>query len=343
MKAVILAGGGGTRLWPLSTHEKPKQFQPLVSTKTMLEETVARLDFLKPEDIYIAINQNHHDLVRKLCPQIPVENLIIEPAMRDTAPCIGLAAALIESRHPGEVMAVIYADHLIQNTKTFRQKLQAAEQLAQYEQTLNIIEVPASEPNTHYGYVKLGDQIAEDLYELDSFTEKPDKATAEQFIASGNYLWNTGIYVWQTRDLLDQYQELQPETYQKLQQIIRADGSQTYDATLNAIYPTIEKISLDYAIMEKIDPKKVRIFKADLGWSDIGTWEAIWQELPKNEHQNIVRGNVHLLDSQNSLVYGDTTRRICLIGVENLIVIDTPQGLLIAQKDQSARIKELGN
>lgn len=341
MKAVILAGGGGTRLWPLSTHDKPKQFQPLVSTKTMLEETVARLDFLKPEDIYIAINQNHHQLVRKLCPQIPAANLLIEPAMRDTAACIGLAAAIIESRHPGEVMAVIYADHLIQNKNLFQKKLKAAEQLAEYENTLNIIEVPATEPNTNYGYVKLGAQIAQDLYELDSFTEKPDKETAEQFIASGNYLWNTGIYVWQTKDLLDQYRDLQPETFAKLQEIVQADGSQTFDATLNAIYPTIDKISLDYAIMEKVEPSKVRIFKADLGWSDIGTWEAIWQEMPKNQDHNIIRGNAHLLDSENSLIYGDTNRRICLIGVKDLIVVDTPEGLLIAKKDQSARIKEI--
>lgn len=309
----------------------------------MLEETVSRLDFLKPEDIYLAINEEHQALAQKLCPQIPKANFLVEPAMRDTAPCIGLAAAIIETRSPGEVMAVIYADHLIQNKKLFQKKLQAAEELAQYEQTLNIIEVPATEPNTNYGYVKLGNQIAEGLYELDSFTEKPDLQTAEKFLASGNYLWNTGIYVWRAADLLEQYHQLQPNIYDNLSKIAAADGSQTFDATLNALYPMCEKISLDYAIMEKVAPEKVRIFKADLGWSDIGTWEAIWRELPKNQDNNIIRGNVRELETKNCLVYGDTERKICLIGLEDLIVIDTEHGLLIAKKNQSTRIKELGN
>lgn len=334
MKAVILAGGGGTRLWPLSTLEKPKQFQKLVSDKTMLELTVDRLDFLKPEDIFIAINAQHLDLTRQLCPQIPTENIILEPALRDTCACIGLAAAIIEEGHPGEVMAVIYADHLIQNKKQFREKLQKAEKIAQKEQTLNIVEVRATEPNTNYGYVKLGAQIDEDSYELDRFVEKPDLETAKKFLEDGNYLWNTGIYVWQCSTLLKHYQELQPQTYEILSKIAQSGN---YDS-----YPQLEKISLDYAIMEKVPASQVRIIRADdLGWSDIGNWEAIFNELAQSPEDNITRGPVKLLDCTGCLIYADNGNEIRAIGLHDTIIIDTPEGNLTCQKSQSHRTKEL--
>ncbi len=343
MKAVILAGGVGTRLWPLSTSETPKQFQKLVSNKTMIEETINRLDFLAASDIYLAINAQHYKLVRKLCPEIPKRNIIIEPALRDTAPCIGLAAAIIEKRHPEEAMAIIYADHLIKNKKEFQDKLKVAEKLSQKDNTLNIIEVEATEPNTNYGYVKIGKEIEKidgtSVYELDSFTEKPDVETAKKFLKSKKYLWNTGIYVWRAKDLMNQYKKLQPSMYKKLVQIQKDYCSQTQDATLNAIYPDFKKISIDYAIMEKINTKEVRILKANLGWSDIGTWEAIWEELPKNNIKNITRGKVTLLDCKESLIYGDSEKKICIIGLDDIVVIDTDEGLLIAKKDQSKRVK----
>ncbi len=340
MKAVILAGGGGTRLWPLSTPERPKQFQKLVSDKTLLEETVERLDFLKPEDIFIATNKDHVGLVRDLCEDIPADNIIIEPALRDTSSCIGFAAAIIEKRHPGEVMAVIYADHLIKNKEQFQEKLKIAEKIATEENTLNIIEVTAKDPNPNFGYVKLGPLSKEingtEIYELDSFTEKPDVETAKQFIESGNYLWNTGIYVWKAKTLLDHYEKLQPETYKKFEEMAKNSYS------IDAVYPTLEKISIDYAIMEKVDPKEVRLIKAeDLGWSDIGTWEAIWEELASQKEENITRGDVKIINSKGSLVYGDDEKKIALIGLDDVIVIDTRDGLLICKKDQSKDVKKI--
>lgn len=343
MKAVILAGGGGSRLWPLSTPEKPKQFQRLISSKTMVEETLNRLDFLRPEDIYIAINKNHYALVREFCPHIPEKNIIIEPAMRDTASCIGLAAAIIEKRTPGEVMALISADHLIKNKKEFQTNLQKAAQIAEEEGTLNIVEVPATAPNTNYGYVKIAEQLSEGVYTLDSFVEKPDKATAESFVADGQHLWNTGIYVWQARVLLAHYANLLPESHKILTKIQDAYDTETQEATTNANYPELEKISIDYAIMEKVDPREVRIIKADLGWSDIGNWESIWNELPKNRQGNVTRGDARLLDCKNSLIYSDFDKPIAIIGLDDLIVVDTREGLIIAHKGESKKIKELMN
>jgi mannose-1-phosphate guanylyltransferase len=294
MKAVILAGGGGTRLWPLSTPDHPKQFIALISDKTMLEETVDRLDFLKPEDIYIAINKNHLDLVNHLCPQIPEKNIIIEPELRDTASCIGFAAAIIEKRHPNEVMAIIYADHLIRNKKEFQEKLKVAESLAKSENTLNIIEVTAAYPNTNYGYVKLGKLFKKieqtEVYKLDSFTEKPDISSAQKFIKSENYLWNTGIYVWKARTLLNHYKTLLPDTFKKLQKIMEAYDTPDQDRIITALYPILEKTSIDFAIMEKVDPSQVLIIKADLGWTDIGNFETLYKELEsRNLHEKITK------------------------------------------------------
>ena len=343
MKAVILAGGGGTRLWPLSTPDRPKQFQKLVSNKTMIEETVERLDFLQPEDIYIAINEKHLSLVRELCPSIPEKNIIIEPALRDTAPCIGFASTIIAKRYPGEVMAIIYADHLIKNKTEFQSKLKLAEKLAKEKNTLNIIEVEATEPNINYGYVKLGLAVEKindvKIYQLDCFKEKPNLETAKIFLEDGNYLWNTGLYVWKADTILEYYRKLQPETYGKLQKMVTSSGEISEEA--RNLYGNLEKTSLDYAIMEKIDPSLVRIIKADLGWSDIGSFKAIWEELAKSKEQNVTRGETKLIGCSGCLIYADNNEPVAGISLTDTIIIDSPNGLLVCNKEDSKRVKDL--
>lgn len=343
MKAVILAGGGGTRLWPLSTPERPKQFQKLVSEKTMIEETVERLDFLKPEDIYVAINEKHLELVKELCPTIPERNIIIEPALRDTAPCIGFASTIIAKRYPGEVMAIIYADHLIKNKAEFQSKLKLAEKLALEKNTLNIIEVEATEPNINYGYVKLGAVVERiddtEIFQLDCFKEKPDLETAKKFLEAGNYLWNTGLYVWKADTILEYYNKYQPETYEKLQKMVTSTG-EISEETLT-LYGTLEKNSLDYAIMEKIDPSIVRIIKGDLGWSDIGSFKAIWEELSKSKVENITRGPTNLIGCSGCLIYADNNEPVAGISLTDTVIIDSPNGLLVCNKEDSKRVKDL--
>ncbi|MBU0668365.1 NTP transferase domain-containing protein [Patescibacteria group bacterium] len=347
MKAVILAGGTGSRLWPLSRKSKPKQFQKLTSNQTMLQETIGRLNFLKPEDIYIAINKEYLTIVKEQTKKfkIPVKNIIIEPSMQDTAPCIGLAAMYIAKHHPTEVMSVIYADHLIADKKEFARKLKIAEQLAREEKTLNIIEVKAKFPNVNLGYVKIGKPLREikgtEIYAFRGFTEKPSLAVAKKFLQSFKYLWNTGLYVWRTDTILEAYKKFLPKTYKNLLTIKKNIGTPRESAVLAENYPKCEKISIDYGIMEKVNPALVRIIPADLGWSDVGTWEGVFAELPRDRHNNLIKGKHIGIDSTGSLIYGDGRKLIATIGIKDLIVVDTGDTLLVCRKDKSQDVKKL--
>lgn len=348
MKIVILAGGVGTRLWPLSRQKKPKQLQSFVSNATLLQETLKRIQFVKPSDIYIATNEEFLKEVKAqskaFC--IPLKNFIIEPALRDTAPCIGLAATYLKKYGFGnEVMAIIYADHMVQNKKEFEKLLSVAEKVAKAENTLNIIEVKAKFPSVHLGYVKIGKILRQvdgiDIYQFEKFTEKPNLETAKKFLASYKYLWNTGFYVWRVDTILEKYEMYLPETKKRLDQIKKAIGTSKEKETLKYQYPLCEKISIDYGIMEKVDPKEVRIIPGDLGWSDIGTWEAIYDELTIEEEDNLIKADHIGIDTQSSLIYGHKSKLIVTIGLKDLVIVDTPDALLICQKGRSQDVKKI--
>jgi mannose-1-phosphate guanylyltransferase len=348
MKTVILAGGTGTRLWPMSRQKKPKQFQNLVGDQSMLQQTVQRLSFQNPKDIYIATNSEYQDLVEEqTAGLLPRQNIIIEPALRDTAPCIGLIAETLARDNPDEVMAIIYADHLIQDIKELQLKLKTAEELARRENTINIIEVKAQYPNVNLGYVKIGRQIREMhgvvIHKFERFVEKPDLPTAKKFLKSQSYLWNTGLFVWKISTILKKFKQYQPDTYSILQKIGQSMGKKNFQKTLIDLYPLCRKISFDYAIMEKINSDEVRIIPADLGWNDIGTWESIWSELHDQDTGcgNVSKGNVLALDTNNSLIYADGKKLIATIGLDNLIIVDTPDALLVCSKDKSHQIKQI--
>jgi len=352
-----MAGGSGTRLWPFSRKNKPKQFQALTGEKTMLQETIARLNFLKATDIFISTNKKYFSTVKKQSQGlIPKKNIIVEPALRDTAPGIGLAAVYLAAactktgaknvpkEDNDEVMAVIYADHLIRNPKEFQKKLKIAEKLAKQDNTLNIVEVKAKYPNTNLGYVKIGKMLKEiegnEIYSFEHFTEKPDLTLARKFLQSYKYLWNTGLYVWKINTILNQYKKFLPKTWKILKKIQDSIGTPKEKKTLETYFPQCEKISIDYGIMEKTNPANVRIIPAELQWSDVGTWESIYEELSSKDN-NLIRGEHIGIDTANCLIYGNHKKLVVTIGIDNLIVVDTDDALLICKKDRSQDVKKI--
>lgn len=346
MKIVILAGGCGTRLWPLSRQHKPKQLQALISDQTMLQDTIDRLDFVEPEDIFISTNEEYIPLVKEQIPSIPAENLIAEPACRDTAPCIALAATYLSKKFPAnEVMCIVYADHLVQKPKVFREKIQAAAKLAQQENTLNIVEVTAKTPNVNLGYVKVNQKVGtidgHDIFSLEKFVEKPDLATAKKFLADGNYLWNTGFYVWQIGTILAAFQKHQPETFEIMMQIKDQIDTPNEKNSLDQLYPQCPKISLDYAIMERVNPTQVRIIPADIGWNDIGIWSSIHEETAKTPTDNIIKGSHIGIDTTGSVIYSSSGKTIATIGVNDFIIVETDDAILICPQNRSQDVKKL--
>jgi mannose-1-phosphate guanylyltransferase len=346
MKAVILAGGTGSRLWPLSRANKPKQFQKLIGKKTMLQETIERLNFLKPEDIYISTNEQYFEIVKEQVKnKIPARNIIVEPALRDTAPCIGLAAVYLAHKNPHEVMSIIYADHLVQKKDEFVKKLKIAEKLAREENTLNVIEVKAKFPNVNLGYVKIGKMLKEingvEIFAFEKFIEKPDLEKARSFLQSYKYLWNTGFYVWKISTILQKFKKHLPNTYKQLLKIQKHIGTPQEKKALQQYYDQCEKISIDYGIMEKVDPKEVRIIPGELGWSDVGTWQSIFEELAANEKSNLVKGHHIAIDTKGSLIYGNNKKLIATIGIKDLVVVETEDALLICSKERSQDVKKL--
>jgi len=346
MKAVILAGGVGSRLWPVSRQKKPKQFQCLTSNKTMLQDTLKRMNFLKKEDIYIATNEKFVKEIRKELPKFPLKNIIIEPALRDTVTCIGYAAMILSKKNPDDVMAIIYADHIVKDVKEFQKKLLAAEKTVKKYDSLNIIEVKAKYPNINLGWVKVGKRTdtidGNAILEFKAFTEKPDYKKAKSFIASGDYLWNTGMYVWKISTILEKFKKHLPDTYNRLMKIKAVIDKKNAVSIIKKEYSLCQKISIDYAIMEKVHPKEVKIIPAEFGWSDVGTWESIHEELTKNIKENLIHANNFTIDTFGTVIRSDNPKKIiATIGIENLAIIDTKDALLICPLNRSQEVKKV--
>lgn len=332
MKALILAGGSGTRLWPVSREKRPKQFHAFRGDRTLLQMTFDRLDFLRPSDIFVSTSAQYASEIKSQLAALPKSNIFIEPESRDTGPAILYAARLLSKKFKSnEVMSVIYADHIIQNTDEFRKKIIFAESWARAHHTLNIIEVKAQSPNPNLGYVKIGKRLqcdGNEVFELDHFVEKPDTETAKKYLSSHKYLWNTGIYVWELSTIIKSYEKYAPEIY-------------TAIFKGHSPYAECPKISVDYAVMEKIPTKQVNIIPADLGWSDIGTWSALYDELTTEDDGNFVQGEHLSVDTGGSVIFGKAGKLIVTSGLKNMVVVDTDDALLIIPKNKAADVKKI--
>lgn len=341
--ALIMAGGGGTRLWPLSRREHPKQMLKLVGDRTMFQLSVDRLLPLLPADHIFVVTAA--DQVAPLAAQYPAlsrENFIVEPVGRGTASCIGLSAVHLRRRDLDAVMIVVTADHFIRRGETFRAVLRAAQSVAEdgYLVTLGIDPAFAS---TGYGYIRRGARLGRaggfDYFQVERFTEKPDAATAEAFLREGVYAWNSGMFIWQVSTILDEMRRSMPALTAVLDDLDAALGTEMYDEALYRLWPALHKETIDYGIMEKAD--KVAVIPVDLDWSDIGAWSSVRDLHVPDADGNILLGDTIDIASKDTLVFSQGERLIVTIGVEDLIVVDTPNAVLVTRRDQSQRVREV--
>ena len=345
MYAVIMAGGKGTRFWPKSREKMPKHLLDIVSARTIIQETVERIAPLIPEEnILIVTGQSHADELMRQVPRIPKENIIIEPLGRNTAPCIGLAALHIRRKSPQDVMVVLPADHLIHNASRFCRLLSAAADMAGRGDYLVTIGIRPTSPETGYGYIEKGDLITavngENIYTVKSVREKPPLKQAKAFLKKGGFYWNSGMFVWRVDTILEAIEEWLPQIHDGLLQIESDMGTDGEKEALRRVYKTIPSISIDYGIMEKAD--NTLLIEGDFGWSDIGSWDALWEVSDKDENGNAAtyRDLFVGVDARNSLIHAPR-KFVALLGVEDLIVVDTEDALLICKRGGSQDVKKV--
>ena len=339
--AIIMAGGSGTRLWPLSREKHPKQSLKLVGNWTMFQHAVYRLEPLFPIDrILVVTRVEYRALLHEQVPQLPDENFILEPEGRGTAPAIGLAAVHLMQRDPNAVMAVLTADHYIENTGLFLEVLKAAETCAGngYLVTLGIR--PTS-PSTGYGYIEQ-DQFLEQVdriavYQVHRFIEKPDQDTAFQMVTQGGYSWNSGMFIWQVSRIMHEFEKHMPDLSQALTRIAQCARTTDYPQNLSQIWRQVKKETIDYGVMEKTN--QIAVIPVSIGWVDVGSWTSLDQL-----HMPDAKGNVwtapHVaIDTQNTIAVSDCQKLIATIGVEELIIIDSQDALLVCAKSREQEVK----
>jgi mannose-1-phosphate guanylyltransferase len=345
--AVIMAGGGGTRLWPLSRQARPKQMLRLLDERSLFQTSVHRLAGLFPPDriLVVTIAEQAVEL-KQQCPEIPPENYIIEPMPRGTASVIGLAAVALRQRDPQASMAVLTSDHYIGNEQGFRRLLRAAYAVAQ-ENYLVTLGITPSFPATGYGYIQRGQSLGEyqgvTVYKAERFKEKPDEAAALQMVARGDHAWNSGMFIWRVERILAEFQRQMPGLAQQLGRIEAAWRTERRQSQLQSIWPGLASETIDYGIMEGAQDVIV-IPAADLGWSDVGSWDSLFEVLPVDNAGNIVMGGQHIgIDTHRSLVYVNQEHRLIVtIGVDDLVVVDTGDVLLVCRRDQAQHVRQVG-
>jgi len=335
MQALILAGGSGTRFWPLSRQRRPKQLLPMAGEQSLMQVTVARLrPLVEPESVWVCTTSRLAGAVAQQLPDVPPSQILAEPEGRNTAPAIGWAVSQMPSEVQEGVVAVLPADHFMADEQSFRSVLGSAARIAETEGRIMTLGVSATRPEIGYGYLELGEILNQEtgLRKVVRFTEKPDQATAQLFFDSGNYLWNAGIFVFPGQLLLRRLAEYQPEIASGLA-ALRADPER-----LAKIYGSLPSISIDHAVMEKLGD--LGTLPLDCGWSDLGSWEALWELLDKDAVGNVMRGSGVVIDSKDNLIYADSGT-VSLVGVEGLVVVKTADAVLVVPKERSQEVRRI--
>ncbi|MBL8063651.1 MAG: NTP transferase domain-containing protein [Anaerolineales bacterium] len=344
--AVIMAGGGGTRLWPVSRKESPKQLLPLLGQETLFQSTVNRLkNLFPPERILVVTVEEQAREMKNQAPDIPEENYLIEPAPRGTASVVGLAAMVVQKRDPKASMAILPSDHFIRNVDLFHYLLKAAFEVAE-DQYLVTLGITPTMPSTAYGYIQQGMPVDGDykypVYTVKSFKEKPNEETAQQLLRKGDHSWNSGMFIWRTDVIMNEIHKQMPGLGSALDEIRAVWGTDRQAEVLNTVWPNLKNETVDYGIMEKAE--RVAVLPAGgLGWSDVGSWSSLFEVLLPDMNGNIAtNAALHLAhDTHNTLIYGGGERLIVTIGVDDMVIVDSGDALLICKTDQSQRVKEV--
>jgi mannose-1-phosphate guanylyltransferase len=347
MKIVVFAGGVGTRLWPLSRKNSPKQFEKILGDKSTLQLAVGRLrpDFAF-EDIYIATGKKYEKIVKQQLPEIPDKNFILEPAVRDVGPAVGMAMSIVGKEHPDSPVAILWSDHFVKKERRFREVLHFAEDLVRKNNSsLIFIGQRARFANQNLGWIEFGRETEEirgtKVFEFKKLIYRPTLEQAEQFLKADNFAWNPGYFVTTPKFILSQFKTFAPKLHEGLMRIQQAIHTDNFNSIVDALYPTLEKISFDNAVLEKINPKDVSVIAADLGWSDVGAWEALKEALEKTSDENVTKGKVVVNDSSDNLVFNYTDQLVVGIDLEKMLVINTDDVLLVCSKNSVPKIKKL--
>lgn len=338
----IMAGGIGSRFWPMSRTSFPKQFLDILNTgQTLIQDTYQRFaQFILPENIYVVTSNQYKDIVRKQLPDIHPENILCEPSRKNTAPCIAYISYKLRQLNPDANLICAPADHIIIDNNSFQSVCLEALDFTSHIKALLTLGIKPTHPNTGYGYIQFEPfAVANNVYKVKTFTEKPDKELAKTFLASGEFLWNAGIFVWEVKNIVNAFEKLLPEMHEVFDIEKSHFNTPEENAAIARIYPQCVNISIDYGIMEKAD--NVYIIPASFGWSDLGTWSSAYDSMEKDYLGNAVaEGNVIVFDAHNNMVHAPNEKLIVLQGLEEFIIVDTADVLLVCKKDKEQEIKE---
>ncbi|MGC8603612.1 MAG: mannose-1-phosphate guanylyltransferase [Desulfomonilaceae bacterium] len=341
--SVIMAGGSGVRFWPQSRRHRPKQLLKIVGEKTMIRATVDRISPITPYERIIVVTGAHHsENIRMQIPEIPVNSIVTEPVSRNTAPCVALAAYRIAKMDPSAVMLVLPSDHLITKEDEFRSVLEAASRLAEDTQDLLTFGIVPDRPETGYGYIHVGDKITEfnglKAHRVVRFVEKPDIKTAQSYLKLGTYLWNSGMFIWTVSSIIKAIERYLPVVAKTMEKLFPVLNTQEEEAALTDAYEDLPDISIDYGIMERAD--NVLVAPIDVGWNDVGSWTSLQDVWNTDEEGNAVKGKILSLNAKGCVV-SSPQKLTALVGVEDIIVVDTPDAILVCRKDRAQDIKQL--